>query len=93
LLYITAKLFIDIANKILLVFFPNVYQTREELPCKYETPLVCGGNYSKRAQNTHVKVNEAEIFLNARHSAMSLMLISSGAGKIKRNVKDKGNVG
>lgn len=90
--YITAKLFIDIAYKILLVFFPNVFQTSAELPCKYETTLVCSGNNSQPAQNTRVKVNEAEIFPNVRHSAMSLMLICSRAGKIKRNVKDKRNI-
>jgi len=87
------KLFIDIANKILLVFSPNVFQTEAELPCKYVTPLVCSGNNSQRTQNTRVKVNEAEIFPNARHSAMFLMLIYSGAGKVKWNLKDEGNVG
>ena len=37
-------------------------------------------------------MNEAEIFPNARHSVMSLMLIYSGANKTKLNVKDEGGV-
>jgi hypothetical protein len=46
-----------------------------EFLSKYVKPLVCSGNNPKRAENTQVKMNEAEIFPNARRSAMSLMLI------------------
>jgi hypothetical protein len=33
------------------------------------------------------------VFPNVRHSAMSIMLVCSGASKTKRNIKDEGGFG